>query len=219
MSLDVAQRSQNRTYVRAPRPRGARGEPTRSEDAGGVPQLRSGPAALSRAFGYLGRPLITPCRRFWQGVARYRWRVCPGWSGLAAAVGFWRCLRGRAALNVTEDQPAHGGVHVQGLACSGHDPGEPVVKAERGEAVAHAENPSQVVDDDDGGVHGNLRAGGPVGAEVQGAVEQIAQPERGDIGRGKGRWQRPAQPAVQGGQQSEVEGEGEAVDDREPEQA
>ena len=57
----------------------------------------------------------------------------------------------------------------------------------------------------------------PVGAEVQGAVERIAQPERGEVGHGDAHRQWPAQPAVKGGQQEEVDGEGEEVDDREPE--
>jgi hypothetical protein len=99
------------------------------------------------------------------------------------------------------------------------DPGQPVIKAEGGQAVADADDPGQVINDDDDGIYGNLRADGPVRAEIQTAVKQVTQPEGSDVGHGDTHQQRPAQPAVQGGQQSEVDREGEAVDDHEPEQA
>ena len=76
-------------------------------------------------------------------------------------------MRGRRAPNVAEDQPAHCGVHVQGLACAGDDPGEPVVEAEGGQAVADAEDPDQIVNDDDSGIRGDLRADWPMRAEVE----------------------------------------------------
>ena len=50
---------------------------------------------------------------------------------------------------------------------------QPVIKAEGGQAVADADNPGQVINDDDGGIHGNLRADGPVRAEIQTAVKQL----------------------------------------------
>jgi len=58
---------------------------------------------------------------------------------------FRQGLRRRRALNVAEDQPAHCGVHIQGLACARDDPGEPVVEAESGQAIADAEEPDQIV--------------------------------------------------------------------------
>lgn len=58
--------------------------------------------------------------------------------------------------------PAHGGVHAQSLACASDDPGEPVVEAQGGQAVADPERADQIVNDDDGGIHGNLRADHPV---------------------------------------------------------
>ena len=38
---------------------------------------------------------------------------------------------------------------------------QPVIKAEGGQAVADADNPGQVINDDDGGIHGNLRPTAP----------------------------------------------------------
>ena len=122
-------------------------------------------------------------------------------------------------VNVTEHQPAHGGIHVQGLAGASRDPGQAVVGAEGGQTVADTEDPGQVVDDHNRGIRGDLRADRPAGAEVQGAVEDVAESERRDVGHGDAHRQGPAQPAVKSGQQQEVDGEGKEVDDREPEQA
>src|SRR5258708_4567623 len=51
-----------------------------------------------------------------------------------------------AARGVAEDQPAHGGVHVHGLAGARDDPGEAVVDAEGWQSSADAEDPGKVVD-------------------------------------------------------------------------
>src|SRR6185312_12322109 len=51
-------------------------------------------------------------------------------------------------VNVAEHQPAHGRIHVQGLAGARGDPGQAVVGAQGGQAVADAQDPDQVVDDD-----------------------------------------------------------------------
>ena len=54
-------------------------------------------------------------------------------------------MRERRALSVAEDQPAHGGVHVQGLAGASDNPGQPVIEAEGGQAVADTEDPGHPV--------------------------------------------------------------------------
>ena len=70
-------------------------------------------------------------------------------------------LANLGGLGVAEDQPAHGGVHVHRLAGARDDAGETVVDADGGEASADAEDPGEVIDGRDHGVHADLRPTAP----------------------------------------------------------
>ena len=111
----------------------------------------------------------------WDVLALAPMADCARWSGWAETIAFRSGLRGCRALNVAEDQPAHCRVHVQGLACASDDPGQPVIEAEGRQAVADAKDPDQIVNDDDGDIHGNLRADCSMRAEIQDTIEQVAK--------------------------------------------
>lgn len=89
--------------------------------------------------------------------------------------------------------------------------------ADRREHSGHPEDESKVVDHDHDDVDRNLRTDRRVGLKVEGAVEHVAQRERARIRCRDGDRHRKVKPAVQTGEDHQIDAESQAIDQTEAE--
>jgi len=92
-----------------------------------------------------------------------------------------------------------------------------VFDAQRRQPRAHTQQKHRVIDTDRDNVKDQLDSDGGVGMEVERPVQHEAQPERAAVGQRDRQPHRPAEQAVEDGQQREVDAEREPVDEAEPE--
>ncbi|GHG29044.1 hypothetical protein GCM10017567_55870 [Amycolatopsis bullii] len=92
-----------------------------------------------------------------------------------------------------------------------------VFDAQRRQPRAHTQQKCRVIDSDRHDVKPELDSDGGVGMEVERPVQREAQPERADVSQRDRQPHRPAEHAVEDGEQPEVDAEGEPVDQAEPE--
>ena len=92
-----------------------------------------------------------------------------------------------------------------------------VLEAQRAQPGADAEQERDIVDHDRDDVAHQLPPDRGVRVEVEGPVQHEAQPERAGVRERDGQPDRKPQPAVERGEQAEVDAEGEAVDHAEAE--
>jgi hypothetical protein len=87
-----------------------------------------------------------------------------------------------------------------------------VFDAERAQSGAHTQQKHRVIDGDRADVKHELDSDGRVGMEVERPVQHEAQGERANVRERDAEPHRPAQQPVENGQQTQVDAEGEAVD-------
>jgi hypothetical protein len=92
-----------------------------------------------------------------------------------------------------------------------------VFDAQRRQPRAHTQQERRIIDTDRNYVKRQLDSDGRVGMEVERPVQREAQPERTGVRHRDRQPHRPAEQAVEGGQQREVDAEREPVDQAEPE--
>jgi hypothetical protein len=93
-----------------------------------------------------------------------------------------------------------------------------VFDAQRRQARAHTQQECRVIDSNRRYVKRELDSDSGVGMEVERPVQHEAQPERAAVRQRDRQPHRPAEEAVEDGQQPEVDAEREAVDEAEAEE-
>jgi len=106
-----------------------------------------------------------------------------------------------------EDDPAQHAVQVDGLAARREHPGELVVHPDGGQQVGEAEDEDQVVADAHRHVERELLAHVVVAAEVEHAVEHVAEHGRGPVGERDREGDRPPEAAVEEAEYAQVDEE------------